>query len=125
MTTKERLLRYREIERMIVTIGDEREEIRTACVYDEGAIREADRKIAALAAEKAQIRAWIEKLPDGVEKRLIIYRYVCDLPWKLVEYKIAYGRRQTVRLHNKALAMLDHYRLPTRINQDMGTDGTS
>ena len=51
----------------------------------------------------------IDMLPQGAERELLRYRYLCGLTWEKIAERMNYEVRQIYRLHGRALQHIEAY----------------
>ena len=51
----------------------------------------------------------IDMLPQGAERELLRYRYLCGLTWEKIAERMNYEVRQIYRLHGRALQHIEDY----------------
>lgn len=126
---KEYLLEYKNTKRRIKRIELQIEEIREAKMNPSAKtddmphahnitdlsdyIINLDDKLSEIIVLKSKNAALLEKiykavdeLEDEVEKDIIIYRYVRGMSWEDIAKEIGYSRKQTDRIHGRALEHL-------------------
>ena len=131
MTTKEWLRRGIFLERQINALKEEREKLFALVTKSTGKIDdnkvqvstmngsdnllatyadyslEIERQIDHLIAIKHEIIKTIDKVSDPTLKTLLMLRYVNIETWKQVANEMNYSKRQTLRLHKKALEAVE------------------
>lgn len=131
MTTKEWLRRGIFLERQINALKEEREKLFALVTKSTGKIDdnkvqvstmngsdnllatyadyslEIERQIDHLIAIKREIIKTIDKVSDPTLKTLLMLRYVNIETWKQVANEMNYSKRQTLRLHKKALEAVE------------------
>ena len=65
--------------------------------------REMDRRIDEYAALTLKIETAIDRIEDGRLRDLLRWRYMNEWDWEKIAQALGYERRQTFRLHGKAL----------------------
>lgn len=72
-----------------------------------------NRKLEQLLQSQAEVERMIETLPT-VERLIIRYYYIDGMKWDAVARKVVYNRRYTLKLHGRALELLDKQKEDTK-----------
>ncbi len=56
---------------------------------------------------KIRIRELVSALTDGIQRSVIERHYILNEPWEKIGEKLGYSRRHIVRIHDKAIEVLE------------------
>lgn len=79
------------------------------------AIQKAEEELREKLAEAkeafVQVEDAVMRMPEGVQRNILIYKYLCGFPWEQVAEKLGYSTQHIFRLHGYALA---EFRIPEK-----------
>lgn len=68
---------------------------------------EINEEIDRLVEVKIEIRLKIASVTDSILRTILERRYLLNESWEVISEKLGYSTRHTVRMHNRAIAMLE------------------